>query len=320
MLRDYRYVEATGLGVPRKIVRGMQEHNGTEPDLIEEEDRFTVRLWKRDTAGVAVAMAGKPNVVYFLVDDMGYGDVSCLNPGGRIATPRFDRLAREGMVCRDAPLQFRGVLAVPLRGAYRPLQLALEVAEGHRQPLRAAADRRDAAYRGQAAAAPRLPLRRDRQVAPGHGLAVRCRGRGPDRPRHRPPGRVRQPRDFLPPHAAGQPASGEQGATERQRALWREFFARRIAGGPHRARLRLLLRRRTCPTGRRTATSRTTPPSARRASSCRRGCSATTWPACRVPRCRTGTSSSSCRCSPAPPTATSPPAPPPGSRFSSTCR
>jgi ATP-dependent DNA helicase RecG len=46
VLRDYRYIEATGLGVPRKIVHGMLEHNGTEPDLIEEEDRFTVRLWK----------------------------------------------------------------------------------------------------------------------------------------------------------------------------------------------------------------------------------------------------------------------------------
>ncbi|MBI4219014.1 MAG: putative DNA binding domain-containing protein [Chloroflexi bacterium] len=46
VLRDYRYVEATGLGVPRKIVAGMQAHNGTEPDLIEGDDRFTVRLWK----------------------------------------------------------------------------------------------------------------------------------------------------------------------------------------------------------------------------------------------------------------------------------
>jgi len=46
ILRDYRYVEATGLGVPRKIVQGMWHHNGTDPDLIEEEDRFTVRLWK----------------------------------------------------------------------------------------------------------------------------------------------------------------------------------------------------------------------------------------------------------------------------------
>ena len=47
ILRDYRYIEATGLGVPRKIVRGMHEHNGTEPDLIEEDDRFMVRLWKQ---------------------------------------------------------------------------------------------------------------------------------------------------------------------------------------------------------------------------------------------------------------------------------
>ena len=53
VLRDYRYVEATGLGVPRKIVRGMQEHNGTEPDLIEEDDRFAVRLWKQRPAAEA---------------------------------------------------------------------------------------------------------------------------------------------------------------------------------------------------------------------------------------------------------------------------
>ena len=46
VLRDYGYIEATGLGVPRKIIRGMQEHNGSEPDLLEEEDRFLVRLWK----------------------------------------------------------------------------------------------------------------------------------------------------------------------------------------------------------------------------------------------------------------------------------
>ena len=46
ILRDYRYIEANGLGVPRKIVQGMRAHNGTDPDLIEEDDRFIVRLWK----------------------------------------------------------------------------------------------------------------------------------------------------------------------------------------------------------------------------------------------------------------------------------
>lgn len=45
VLRDYRYIEGTGLGVPRKIVQGMREHNETEADLVEEEDRFLVCLW-----------------------------------------------------------------------------------------------------------------------------------------------------------------------------------------------------------------------------------------------------------------------------------
>ena len=46
VMRDYGYLEHMGMGVPRKIIRGMREHNGTEPDLVEEDERFTVRLWK----------------------------------------------------------------------------------------------------------------------------------------------------------------------------------------------------------------------------------------------------------------------------------
>ena len=44
VMRDYRYLEHMGMGIPRKIVRGMREHNGTEPDLIELDERFAVRL------------------------------------------------------------------------------------------------------------------------------------------------------------------------------------------------------------------------------------------------------------------------------------
>lgn len=44
----------------------------------------------------------RPNIVYFFVDDMGYGDASCLNPEGKIATPNIDRLAHEGMTFTDA--------------------------------------------------------------------------------------------------------------------------------------------------------------------------------------------------------------------------
>ena len=43
-----------------------------------------------------------PNIVLILADDLGYGDVSCLNPQSRIATPHLDALAGQGMTFRDA--------------------------------------------------------------------------------------------------------------------------------------------------------------------------------------------------------------------------
>ena len=46
IMRDYGYVDARGMGVRNKIIPGMLEHNGTEPDFIEKESRFIVRLWK----------------------------------------------------------------------------------------------------------------------------------------------------------------------------------------------------------------------------------------------------------------------------------
>jgi ATP-dependent DNA helicase RecG len=47
VMRDYGYLEHMGMGVPRKIVKGMQKHNGTTPELIEDEELFTVRLWNK---------------------------------------------------------------------------------------------------------------------------------------------------------------------------------------------------------------------------------------------------------------------------------
>jgi arylsulfatase A-like enzyme len=43
-----------------------------------------------------------PNIIVVLCDDLGFGDVRCLNPEGKIATPNFDRLASEGVAFTDA--------------------------------------------------------------------------------------------------------------------------------------------------------------------------------------------------------------------------
>ena len=43
-----------------------------------------------------------PNIVYILADDLGYGDVSALNPDSKIKTPNMDKIAEEGMVFTDA--------------------------------------------------------------------------------------------------------------------------------------------------------------------------------------------------------------------------
>ena len=53
-------------------------------------------------ATVALA-AERPNIVYILCDDLGYGDIQVLNPEhGKIKTPAVDKLALEGMIFTDA--------------------------------------------------------------------------------------------------------------------------------------------------------------------------------------------------------------------------
>jgi arylsulfatase A-like enzyme len=44
----------------------------------------------------------KPNIVFILADDMGYGDLTHLNENSQIATPNIDRIGREGKYFSDA--------------------------------------------------------------------------------------------------------------------------------------------------------------------------------------------------------------------------
>ncbi len=48
------------------------------------------------TAICLAQTANKPNIVFILADDLGYGDLSC-NGAAKVATPNIDRLAQEGM-------------------------------------------------------------------------------------------------------------------------------------------------------------------------------------------------------------------------------
>ncbi len=51
----------------------------------------------------ATPTAAKPNILYILADDLGYGDVQALNPlRGKIKTPHLDQLAAQGMAFTDA--------------------------------------------------------------------------------------------------------------------------------------------------------------------------------------------------------------------------
>lgn len=66
-------------------------------------NRFLVLTTLLCLAFAVTGSAGdKPNIIFILCDDLGYGDVKCLNPDGKIATPNFDRLAKEGMIFTDA--------------------------------------------------------------------------------------------------------------------------------------------------------------------------------------------------------------------------
>ncbi len=50
----------------------------------------------------AVEAAKKPNVIFVLADDMGYGDVSFLDQNQKLKTPHLDKMAREGVYFTDA--------------------------------------------------------------------------------------------------------------------------------------------------------------------------------------------------------------------------
>src|SRR5437763_519088 len=45
------------------------------------------------------AASGKPNIVFILADNLGWGDLACY--GGTVPTPRIDALAKQGLRFRN---------------------------------------------------------------------------------------------------------------------------------------------------------------------------------------------------------------------------
>jgi arylsulfatase A len=46
--------------------------------------------------------AKKPNIIFIMADDMGYGDLGCYNKNSKIPTPNIDALAAGGVRFTDA--------------------------------------------------------------------------------------------------------------------------------------------------------------------------------------------------------------------------
>jgi len=63
--------------------------------------KFAIGLSACLPALASVHAADRPNIVYIMADDQGFGDVSALNPESKIPTPHIDRIAKEGMIFED---------------------------------------------------------------------------------------------------------------------------------------------------------------------------------------------------------------------------
>ncbi len=77
----------------------------------------------------ATRVPRRPNIVFIMADDMGYGDPGCYNPHSKTPTPAIDRLAGEGVRFTDAHAP--GAWCVPSRyglltGRY-PFRTTLDV-------------------------------------------------------------------------------------------------------------------------------------------------------------------------------------------------
>jgi arylsulfatase A-like enzyme len=77
--------------------------------------------WLRAAEGGSAPAGRKPNIIFILADDIGYGDLACYG-ATRVKTPHCDRLAREGIRFTDAHAP--AAVCTPTRYAFMTGQYA----------------------------------------------------------------------------------------------------------------------------------------------------------------------------------------------------
>ncbi|MEP0366331.1 MAG: sulfatase-like hydrolase/transferase [Cyclobacteriaceae bacterium] len=78
---------------------GYQASDGSK---VNEESPIATSSWEDQIVDAGLKNSTKPNVIYILVDDLGYGDVKSLNPDSKIATPNMDKVVSNGVHFTDA--------------------------------------------------------------------------------------------------------------------------------------------------------------------------------------------------------------------------
>ena len=61
----------------------------------------TCQAQKQDKTKKNINKIQKPNIIYILADDLGYGDIKSFNPEGKIATPNVDDMVNNGIKFTD---------------------------------------------------------------------------------------------------------------------------------------------------------------------------------------------------------------------------